>query len=108
MSKKYFDLNRTRKIYPIYRTRPKFVTMKENVTETESTKIVFANVLRKTYTFQNVYRSIPIVILTPENENVNAYISAIDLEEVTIEISGVPGSDLDCDVYVHLQAFSQE
>ena len=108
MYKKYLDLNRTRKVYPIHRTKPRFVTYKENVTEVESTKLVFANILRKTYIFQNVYKSIPIVILTPENENINAYISAIDLEEVTVEISGVPGTDLDCDVYVHLQAFSQE
>ena len=63
---------------------------------------------RKVYTFNSVFTKLPVVILTPENENVNAYITAIDLDSVTIQISGVPDSELECDVYIHLQAISQD
>ena len=108
MPKRYIDLNRTRKVYPMVRARPRFVTMKENINDIETARIEFANTTKKVYTFNSVYTKVPVVILTPENENVNAYITAIDLNSVTIQISGVPDSELECDVYIHLQAISQD
>ena len=88
MPKSTYDLNRMRKTYPLIRRKPKFVTTKEDIVETA--RLVFHNTITREYTFQNNYSGIPIVVVTPENENVNAFISAINQDKVTIEISSIP------------------
>ena len=106
MPKSNYDLNRMRKTYPLIRRKPKYVTTKEDIVETA--RLVFHNTTTREYTFQNNYTGIPVVVATPENIAVNAYISAINQEKVTIEISRIPVSSEDCDVYVHIQIFNQD
>ena len=103
MSKQYIDLNRSRKTYPLVRVKPRFVTMKENIEELESARIQFSSTTQKDYYFENNYTEVPVVVVTPENDNVNAYITAISTTKVTIEISELPDPNLACDVYVHIQ-----
>ena len=106
MSKRIYDLNRMRKTYPLIRRKPKYVTTKESIVETA--RLVFHNTISREYTFQNNYTGIPIVVVTPENTSVNAFISAINQDKVTIEISSIPDPSLGCDVYVHIQIFNQD
>ncbi len=106
MPKSNYDLNRMRKTYPLVRKKPKFVTTNENIVETA--RLVFHNTITREYTFQNNYTGIPIVVATPENISVNAYISAISQEKVTIEISRLPDPSAGCDIYVHIQIFNQD
>jgi len=103
MSSQYIDLNRTRKVYPLVRVKPRFVTVKENLEELEIARIQFSNTLQKDYYFENTYTEVPVVVVTPENDNVNAYITAISTEKVTISLSELPDPNLVCDVYINIQ-----
>lgn len=107
MPKKFVDLNRIRKVYPLVRARPRFATIQENLEALEVARLEFTgdsgNKLQQVYTFVDIYDEIPVVVITPENENVNAYIVAISTQSVTIEISEVPEEEDPCTVYVHIQ-----
>lgn len=107
MPNQYFDLNRTRKIYPLVRYRPRFVTSKESTEEIEVARIQFSGTSQKEYYFEKEYKEVPIVILTPENDNINVFITSISLEKVVIELSEIPDETRPCDVYVHLQAIAK-
>lgn len=110
MSKRYIDLNRSRKVYPLVRVKPKFVTARENLVLIEANRLEFNGITIQTYVFENSYVKTPVIILTPENENINAFISNIDLDtqSATIQISEIPDDELDCNVYVHIQVISQD
>lgn len=99
MTKKY-DLNRMRKIYPLNRKLPRFVTTEENITE--NAVIDMSDGQPKIYSFKNTYFQTPICLVTVENENVNAFITNVSLNSVTIEISADPPDNC----FVHLQVFS--
>ena len=96
---KVYDLNRMRKTYPLIRKRPRTATLEENVVETAIIDI--SDGLPKQYTFQNSYLTIPVCVATPEKENVNVFITSINLTSVTIEISADPPDNC----LVHLQIF---
>ena len=96
---KIYDLNRMRKTYPLIRKRPRLAKLDDSQIETATIDI--SDGLPKTYIFANVYSSIPICIATPERENVNAFITSIDINKVVIEISADPPDPC----YVHLQIF---
>ena len=53
--------------------------------------------------FFRAVQGVPVVVITPENDNVNAYITAVSTKKVTIELSELPDPNLACDVYVHIQ-----
>lgn len=99
MPKKY-DLNRMRKTYPLIRKKPRFASLEE--TSVETAIIDISDGLPKKYTFQNTYLSIPVCVATPEKENVNVFITAINLTSVTIEVSADPPDDC----LIHLQVFN--
>ena len=103
MPKQYLDLNRIRKTYPLVRVKPRFVTMKENTESLEIARIQFSSTNTKDYYYENNYTEVPIIVVTPENENVIAFIQEVPTKKVTIEISDIPDENLNCDVYVHLQ-----
>lgn len=94
-----YDLNRMRKTYPLVRKRPRLATLDDSLIE--SVTIDISDGIPKTYVFTNTYSSVPVCIVTPEQENVNAFISSINLTQVTIEISADPPNAC----IVHLQIF---
>lgn len=99
MAKRY-DLNRMRKTYPLIRKKPRFATLDENKIETVIIDI--SDGLPKQYTFQNEYLTIPVCVATPEKENVNVFITSVNLTSVTIEVSADPPDDC----LIHLQIFN--
>ena len=99
MAKRY-DLNRMRKTYPFIRKKPRFATLDENKIETVIIDI--SDGLPKQYTFQNEYLTIPVCVATPEKENVNVFITSVNLTSVTIEVSADPPDDC----LIHLQIFN--
>ena len=96
---KVYDLNRMRKTYPLIRKRPRLAKLDDSQIETVSIDI--SDGVPKTYTFSNTYTSVPVCIVTPEQENVNAFISSINLTQVTVEVSADPPDTC----IVHLQIF---
>lgn len=94
-----YDLNRMRKTYPLIRKRPRLATLDDSLIE--SVSIDIRDGIPKTYVFTNTYTSVPVCIVTPEQENVNAFISSINLTQVTVEISADPPDVC----IVHLQIF---
>lgn len=97
-SKKEYDLNRFRKVYPLIRRKPSILKAGSNI---ETAKLEYANSeFEKTYYFTESYDTVPICVATPELENLNVYITSINLESVTVELSaGNPQSN---SIFVHL------
>jgi hypothetical protein len=100
------DLNRLRKIYPLLRQKPvygKFLSLEEiqeqSGIDVEVNIINFNNEFQKTYEFQGTYSEIPIIALTPEEENVNVFITSLTNSSVVIESSS------DFTGKVHIQVF---
>ena len=56
-----------------------------------------------TYTFVNQYFSVPVCIVTPENENLNVFLSSVTRTEAKIELSSEPAPGVNC--FVHIQVF---
>lgn len=96
---KVYDLNRMRKTYPLIRKRPRLATLDDSQVETISIDI--SDGIDKTYYFTNTYTSVPVCIVTPEQENVNAFITSIDTQKVTVAVSADPPNVC----IVHLQIF---
>lgn len=103
MLKSKYDLNRYKKVYPLIRMRPVYdeILMLGGL-GSEAEIIDFNNSFSETYTFQEVYTQIPGIALTPEDENVNVFISALTITSVTIESSASFTGK------VHLQVFKRD
>ena len=97
-SKKEYDLNRFRKVYPLIRRKPQILKAGAQV---ETAKLEYTTgEYTKTFTFEEPYETVPICVATPEKENLNVYITAITLSSVTVELSASnPQSD---SIFVHL------
>ena len=103
---KLSDFNRQRKIYPLLRQKP---VMKMLITAEEAASlggldvevdiVNFNNSFQENYTFQKQYTEIPVIALTPEDENVNVFITSLTTTSVTIESSNVFTGK------VHIQVF---
>ena len=107
MSKRIYDLNRYRKIYPLIRRKPVYAELDSKIIE--SVRIRYQpGEYSKVYAFKKPFTESPICVATAENENLNAFIVAVDLNSVTIEISSPAPSYLDAPpVYVHLQIINR-
>lgn len=99
MVQKKYDLNRMKKTYPLIRKKPVFAIIDDS--QIETALIDISDGEPKTYTFQNEYLTIPVCIATPQDKNVNVFISSINLESVTINISDNPPGNC----YINLQIF---
>lgn len=87
---KYYDANRVRKTYPLIRLKP----IETSITNSnaaginaEVTILAFANSFSETYTFIETYSSVPVIVATPEDENVNVFITSLTTTEVIIQSS---------------------
>ena len=87
MTKKTYDMNRYRKVYPLIRRKPNYYKLAGSDSGVEANVINFANSSEQKYTFLNEYFEIPISVLSPENENVNVFITSLTTKDVTVNAS---------------------
>ena len=105
-SKKEYDLNRLRKVYPLIRRKPKILTTGSQV---ETGKLEYATgEFTKTFTFEEPYENAPICIATPEKENVNVYITSVNLSSVTVELSAANPQPESIFVHLHIHEVSTD
>ena len=88
---KFYDANRTKKIYPLIRFKP-VETKITNSTATgegasEAAIIEFVDSNQEVYTYTGSYTQIPTIVVSPTDENVNIFITSINTTSVTIESS---------------------
>jgi len=88
MTASKYDLNRFKKVYPLIRTKPQILdlTVVEGL-DAETTILNYTNSFLQTYNFVRTYITIPTISATPEDENVNVYITSLSTTSVTIESS---------------------
>lgn len=91
---KLYDANRLRKTYPLIRFKPvykQYLTSQEIIDSSginvEVNIINFNDSFQKIYEFEEQYSEIPVIALTPEDENVNVFITSLTTDSVTIESS---------------------
>ncbi len=106
---KQIDLNRQRKTYPLLRQKPVIGSATVGpggggggggaCINAETHVINFNNSYSETKNFTGTYTTLPVVAVTPEDENVNLFITSLELGYVTIE-SSAPFTGK-----VHLQVF---
>ena len=105
-SKKEYDLNRFRKVYPLIRRKPSILKAGAQV---ETAKLEYANgEYTKTFNFEEPYETVPICVSTPEKENLNVYITAITLTSVTIELSASNPQSSPIFVHLHIHEASTD
>jgi hypothetical protein len=98
-----YDFNRYKKVYPLIRTKPLYnkFAITEGL-EAETAIVDFNNVSSRTYNFTKEYFQIPTVSATPEDENVNIFITDLSINSVVLQ-SSAPFVGK-----VHLQIFKVE
>ena len=84
MTTKKYDLTRLRKTYPLRRQRPRYLEAGGG-SNAEVEILSFSNTDVATYTFKKNYSAIPVCVISPEDENVNVFITS--LTTLAIEIS---------------------
>ena len=100
MANKVYDANRLRKVYPLIRVKPVFKNFTtEDGIKVETKILEFFNEHQKPYSFEETYTEIPIIALTPEDENVNIFVTSLTIDSMTIE-SSAPFTGK-----VHIQVF---
>ena len=107
------DLNRRRKIYPLLRQKPVIGSAtvgpggggggggggEGSCINAETHVIPFVDSSSETKSFSGTYTTLPVVAVTPEDENVNLFITNLTTSAVTIESSAPFTGN------VHLQVF---
>jgi hypothetical protein len=91
---KLYDANRLRKSYPLIRFKPvykQYLTTQEVLDSgginVEVDIVNFNNSFQQIYEFRETYTEIPVIALTPEDENVNVFITSLTTDSVIIESS---------------------
>ena len=100
MAGKLQDLNRNRKTYPLLRVKPVYEEI--GGTSAEVAILIYNNSFEESYTFQNTYQQIPSVSATPEDENVNVFITTLTTTSVTVQSSSAFTGK------VHIQIFEPD
>lgn len=103
---KLYDANRLRKSYPLIRVKPvykQYLTSQEVIDaggiNVEVDTIVFNNSYSETYEFRENYTSLPVIALTPEDENVNVFITSLTTDIVVVESSNAFTGKVHIQVY---------
>jgi len=102
-TKDRYDFNRYKKVYPLIRSKP--IYNKFAITEglnAETAIVDFNNVFQRTYFFTEEYSQIPTISATPEEENVNIFITNLNTTSVVLQSSSPFVGK------VHLQIFKVE
>jgi hypothetical protein len=100
-SKKKLDANRVRYVYPLLRKEPRFGEIGSG-TNAEVAIIDFNNQESNSYTFVEAYDQIPVCVISPEDENVNVYITSLTTSSITISASSAFTGK------VHIHIYPQE
>jgi hypothetical protein len=94
MPAKLYDANRLRKSYPLIRVKPvykqyltNFQIGNQDGINVEVNVVNFNNSFQESFDFNENYSGIPIIALTPEEENVNVFITSLTNTSVVIESS---------------------
>ena len=96
---KFYDGNRLRKTYPFTRLRPvKTEITAEGTSKVEVATINFSNTDSGFHDFTSTYTSIPVCVISPEDENVNVFITGLTLTRITVGSS----NDFTGKVHVHI------
>ena len=98
-----FDLNRTRKTYPLYRKKPDIQVLESSLVETARIQVPSGVNQTIEYTFKNVFTEVPICVASPEILNVNVFITSLNLTSVTFQISDVIKQNETC--FIQIQVF---
>lgn len=101
---KVYDLNRIRKTYPLVRRKPIYssnLSLSQSGVQVETAILNYNDEFTKTYAFTQQYSQIPVIAATPEDENVNIFITSLTVNGVTIESSASFVGK------VHLQIFEE-
>ena len=93
---KRIDRNRYKKTYPIYRGIPNNVFQSDKEVIIETQDIDFTNETSKTIELAEIYKTVPIVTVTPQGEDlasINVFISSVSLAAgvvtVVVEASSI-------------------
>ena len=103
MVSRAFDLNRTRKTYPLYRKKPDIQVLESSLVETARIQVPAGENQSIQYTFENVFTEIPICVASPEVLNVNVFITSVNLTSVTFQISDSIKQNETC--FIQIQVF---
>jgi len=105
MPTRRIDANRMRYTYPLIRKVPRYVEIVADGANTvEVETISFNNSESEVYTFVKTYTSIPVCVISPEDENVNVFITS--LTTASIEISS--SAPFTGKVHVHIYPSDSE
>ena len=98
---KFYDGNRLRKTYPFTRLRPIQTDIAGTGGGTSNVEVAiinFNNTDSGFYNFTSTYTSIPVCVISPEDENVNVFITELTLTKITVGSS----DDFTGKVHVHI------
>ena len=88
---KFYDANRTKKIYPLIRFKPKETTITNSRASgsgaSEVAIINFVNSNQEVYNFVESYTQIPTIVISPVDENVNVFMTSLTTTSVIINSS---------------------
>lgn len=88
---KFYDANRTKKIYPLIRFKPKETKITNSSADgtgaSEVAIIDFINSNQETYTFTETYTQIPTIVISPVDDNVNVFMTSLTTTSVIINSS---------------------
>ena len=84
---KRIDKNRLQKSYPTLFRRPRYDYVSSSSLIYEVGEACFANSDTVMYTFSTPYGSIPSIVVSPINDDINIWIEAISLSSVTFKSS---------------------
>lgn len=91
---KLYDANRLRKNYPLIRVKPVYkqylaTDIADDLlgVDAEVAIVDFYDSYQESYSFTKTYTEIPVIGLTPEEENVNVFITSLTTAGLIIESS---------------------
>tara|TARA_B100000212_G_scaffold112375_1_gene83716 strand:+ start:11163 stop:11501 length:339 start_codon:yes stop_codon:yes gene_type:complete len=101
------DANRVRYVYPLLRRAPIYGKIGSGGTSgtsgtginVEVEVIEFNNTDSASYTFKSTYDSIPVCVISPEDENVNVFITSLSTTAITIGASASNAGKVHLHIY---------
>lgn len=86
------DINRFAKTYPFIIRTPRYAYLSDENFAIESGRVEFAGASTASYTFKNVYSTIPTVVATSLDDSFNVSITSVTLTTATI-VASAPNSN---------------
>lgn len=94
------DANRVRYVYPLLRRAPVFGKIASGGASTVEVAVInFSNSDTTSYNFTSTYDSIPVCVISPEDENVNVFITSLSTTAITIGASSSNAGKVHLHIY---------